>query len=306
MSAWSMSMRSLAPSATKPDSAAIRPVRLCGTPSGPISPRTLADSGKFVSRLLSSTRAASRRSLAETCRPSISMLWAPSRVGLIAAVNPQGRPALSEPRVTTTPPPRGRSRLSVMSRNDQRLPVRVSSTVRLPSLSPSSRNSWPSRPDSPMPSIHDNSAAKMSLVCRAGAAGAGVATPPVGDVAASAPLTAAATGAAAVAIGCLLAPAKTVTSPSCSMRTAISAPTRLRLSARMWPLSRLMPETRTSALGALATTVPSGSRTTMSRMRTAAPPFSVRSICVPPTSTRCSLPKFSSMAEASHGVATSS
>ena len=37
----------------------------------------------------------------------------------------------------------------------------------------------------------------------------------------------------------------------------------------MWPLSRLMPETRTSAFGALATIVPSESRTTMSRRRTA-------------------------------------
>ena len=42
-----------------------------------------------------------------------------------------------------------------------------------------------------------------------------------------------ANSAAAVAIGCLSAPAKMVTPPSCSMRTAISAPTRLRLSARM-------------------------------------------------------------------------
>ena len=67
-----------------------------------------------------------------------------------------------------------------------------------------------------------------------------------------------------------------------------------------------MPETRTSAFGALATTVPSASRTTMSRMRTAVPPFSVRSIWVPPTSTWWLLPKFSSIAEASHGVTTSS
>ena len=74
----------------------------------------------------------------------------------------------------------------------------------------------------------------------------------------------------------------------------------------MWPLSRLSPETCTSAFGALATIVPSASRTTMSRMRTAVPPLSVRSICVPPTSTRRPLPKFSSIAEASQGVTTSS
>ena len=46
-----------------------------------------------------------------------------------------------------------------------------------------------------------------------------------------------------------------------------------------------MPETRTSAFGALATTAPSASRTTMSRMRTAVPPLSVCSIWVPPTTT---------------------
>ena len=86
------------------------------------------------------------------------------------------------------------------------------------------------------------------------------------------------TGTEAVAIGRLSAPAKMVTPPFCSIRTAISAPTRLRLSARMWPLNRLMPETRTSAFGALATTVPSASRTMMSRMRTAVAPLSVRSI----------------------------
>ena len=41
----------------------------------------------------------------------------------------------------------------------------------------------------------------------------------------------------------------------------------------MWPLRRLNPETCTSAFGALATIVPSASRTTMSRIRTAVPPF---------------------------------
>ena len=97
-----------------------------------------------------------------------------------------------------------------------------------------------------------------------------------------------------------------MTPPSGSMRTARAAPTRLRLSARIWPLNRLKPETWISAFGALATTVPSGSRTTISRTRTAAPPFSVRSNWVPPTSTRSRLPKFSSIADTSHGVKTSS
>ncbi len=49
----------------------------------------------------------------------------------------------------------------------------------------------------------------------------------------------AATGAA-TAIGRLSAPANTVRRPSASIRTAISAPTRLRLCARSWPNNRLL------------------------------------------------------------------
>ena len=112
--------------------------------------------------------------------------------------------------------------------------------------------------------------------------------------------------AEAVAIGRLLAPANTVTRPSVSMRTDISAPTRLRLSARTLPVSRLVPEMPTSAFGALATMVPSASRTTMSRKRNDVRPFSSRSIWVPPTDTVCLPPKFCSIAAFSHGVATSS
>src|SRR5262249_56865707 len=48
--------------------------------------------------------------------------------------------------------------------------------------------------------------------------------------------------AEAVTNGRLLLPAKTVTLLSDSMRTAISAPTRLSRSARMRPASRLAPE----------------------------------------------------------------
>ena len=62
----------------------------------------------------------------------------------------------------------------------------------------------------------------------------------------------------------------------------------------------------TSAFGALATTVPSASRTTMSRKRNEVRPFSSRSICVPPTVTVCLPPKFFSIAAFSHGVAMSS
>ena len=89
----------------------------------------------------------------------------------------------------------------------------------------------------------------------------------------------------AVTNGRLLAPAKTVTLLSGSMRTCISAPTRLSRSARTRPVNRPEPETPTSAFGALATTVPSASRTTMSRMRSAVRPLASRSSCVPPTST---------------------
>ena len=109
----------------------------------------------------------------------------------------------------------------------------------------------------------------------------------------------------AVAIGRLSAPANTVTSPSFSMRTAVSAPTRLRLTARTLPDSRLMPERPISAFGALATTVPSASRTTMSRRRNEVWPVSSRSIWVPPTMTVWLAPKFSAMAAFSHGVAMS-
>src|SRR6516225_5016572 len=63
-----------------------------------------------------------------------------------------------------------------------------------------------------------------------------------------------ATRGAALAIGWLSAPeANTVILPSRSIRTASSAPSKLKLSARMCPLSRLKPETRISAFGALAT-----------------------------------------------------
>ena len=86
--------------------------------------------------------------------------------------------------------------------------------------------------------------------------------------------------------GRLLLPAKTVTVLSGSMRTAISAPTRLSRSARMRPVSRAEPEMPTSAFGALATTVPSASRTTMSRMRSDVRALlASRSSWVPPIST---------------------
>ena len=169
------------------------------------------------------------------------------------AVSPHGRSALSEPTVTSTPPPRARSTLRLMSRNVQRLPVRSSLTVRFPFLRPSSRRSWPSRPLSPMASIQRQQAGeqlarptrrRQLFRGRDGSRGSraqrrsGRLRHPV-PARSGRDRVAAAAGTAAVAIGCLSAPAKMVTPPSCSMRTAISAPTRLRLSARIWPRSRL-------------------------------------------------------------------
>ncbi len=300
----------------------MRPASVCGSPSAPITPLMLADSGKSVTKLPLPTRAASIRSLASTRRASSATLRAPLPIGVIEAEIAHGRSRLSEPMVTSTPPC-ARSTLRLMSLKVQRLPVRASSTVRLPLLSPSSRNSWPSRPVSPISSIQDNSAAKTSRAWRGGAGAASADGAVANAVAGGIPVVAAdramppsrcwreasvaaVTGTEAFAIGCLSAPANTVTPPSASMRTAISAPTRLRLSARIWPLNRLLPDTRTSAFGALATIVPSASRTTMSRSRTAVPPLSVRSIWVPPTSTWRLLPKFSSIAAASQGVTMSS
>ncbi len=105
-----------------------------------------------------------------------------------------------------------------------------------------------------------------------------------------------------VARGRFSVPVDTETLPSVSTRTASSAPTRLSRSARGLPLNRLALENPTSALGALAISVPSRSRTLMSRMRMAARPCSSRSSTVPPTSMRNWLPTFSAIAAVSHGV----
>ena len=157
----------------------------------------------------------------------------------------------------------------------QRLPLRWSSTIRLPFLRPSSRRSWPSRPVAPRPSIQPSRPATSCEPARSAPGGGGE---PAGWLGCAAGKV-----AAAVAIGRLLAPANTVTRPSVSMRTDSSAPTRLRLDARRLPVSRPAPDMPTSAFGALATTVPSASRTTMSRKRSDVRPFSSRSIWVPPT-----------------------
>ena len=108
-----------------------------------------------------------------------------------------------------------------------------------------------------------------------------------------------------VASGLAVSPADTVTWPSGVIRTASSASTRLRLSARSRPIRSAVPDSFTSAFGAVATMTWSRSRTTMSRMRTAIRIRPARSICVPPTATVLPWPIFSSIAAASQGVATS-
>ena len=187
-------------------------------------------------------------------------------------------------------------------------------------MRPISARSRPSSPLASRLSIQASSTAKSGTPLRVTAdAAGGVGVPGTGGAAApsaAARSSFAAAGAGpespgaaladAVTKGRLLPPAKTVTLLSDSIRTAISAPTRLRRSARMRPVSRPVPETPTSAFGALATTVPSASRTTMSRMRSDVRPFASRSIWVPPISTSWPAPKFSLIAAVSHGVAISS
>ena len=102
-----------------------------------------------------------------------------------------------------------------------------------------------------------------------------------------------------------MSPADTETWPSGEMRIASSASTRLRLSARSRPINSAVPESLTSAFGAVATIARSRSRTTMSRMRTAMRMRPARSIWVPPISTVLPWPIFSSIAGASQGVAMS-
>ncbi len=238
-------------------------------------------------------------SRADTLRASTPTARMPSASGRIAALSTQGRAGLSDSSRKITPPSAGRVRLALIRSNFHCLPLRLSSTSRLPFFRPSSRRSLPSKPVAPAPSIQairpvtsSNIRTQRTLRCVC----IGLPEPAGASVRAGAPVT----------IGRLSAPAKIVTRPSVSIRTAISAPTRLRLCARTWPVSKPRPEIPTSALGALATTVPSASRTTMSRSRSEVRPVSSRSICVPPTTTVFLPPKFSSIAAFSQGVAISS
>ncbi len=239
------------------------------------------------------------------------MMRRPCWVGIIVARISQGRSAASEPTVKAMPPPFGRVTLRSILVNVHCLPLRASSTVRLPPLRPISVRSRPSSPLASRLSIQASSAAKSGRPARpvapaAGAAGAAATGAAVLSEDSVVPVMTGVEDAEAVTKGRCLLPANTVTLLSDSMRTAISAPTRLSRSARMRPVIRPVPETPTSAFGALATIVPSASRTTMSRMRNAVRPLASRSSWVPPTSTSWPPPKFSLIAAVSHGVARSS
>ena len=168
-----MRLSSSLASPIEPASATMRPVSVCGKPSGPISPLMLADSGVSIRELaIAETRG--QQKVARRDAAGFELDFAEALAGRRDRGRkiPTAVPGLSEPMVTSTPP-RGRSTPRLMSWNVQCLPVRASSTVRLPFLRPSSRRSWPSRPVSPMPSIQDNSAAKTSRARRDGTAGVG-------------------------------------------------------------------------------------------------------------------------------------
>ncbi len=302
--AWSTLRLTRLPSSLSemvPEPTSTWPCTTRGVPSAAISARMLVDSGRSASTSSSLMRSARRMSRIATWRASMPTARTPSASGRMAALSAQARFGLSDSRRNITPPCAGRCRLALMRSKVQRLPLRLSSTIRLPFLRPSSPRSWPSRPLAPSASIQASTPAKFWKPARSAPGGS------AGSAAALAGGAAGCTGAAgALAIGRLSAPANTITRPSVSMRTDISAPTRLRLCARTWPRNRPMPESPTSAFGALATMVPSASRTTTLSRRSEVRPFSSRSICVPPTVTVCLPPKFSSMAAFSQGVATSS
>ena len=260
-----------------------RPLAICGVPSDATSPRIVAEIEPSASKLLQSTRSASRRSRSDTLRASKLTARTPLPIGFTVACTSQGRAASSEPSANSSSPECGRVRLTRMFSNFDWWPLRTSSTTRLPLLRPISVRSPPSRPSAPRLSSQPRKLAKLSCGVRLSpprasplreAEGAGVAG---ADGATAASDTVVASGPRA-------APVDTDTRPSASTRIASSAPTRLMRSARGVPLNRLALDSPTSAFGALPISAPSRSRTLMSRMRMAARPCSSRSSTVPPTS----------------------
>ena len=105
-----MSMRTsrLARSMMLPFSASTWPCTARGVPSGAISARTLADSGKSLSMSPWSRRSASRISRAETLRASMPTARMPSLKGRMAADKSHGAAGFSDLTRNTTPPCFGR------------------------------------------------------------------------------------------------------------------------------------------------------------------------------------------------------
>ena len=249
------------------------------------------------------TRIASRMLAAGTLSARRSTDRTPFCCGPTTTLSDHGR-APSSPRLTATPPPLGRRMLRLILSNVHLLPRCWSSTTRLPFLRPISFRFCPSRPVRLRLSSQSRPASNPFCVVSGAVATAPCAGTVTwrGNVGA---MPASRFEATPVASGFAVSPADTVTWPSGVIRTASSASTRLRLSARSRPIRSAVPDSFTSAFGAVATMTWSRSRTTISRMRTAIRIRPARSICVPPTATVLPWPIFSSIAAASQGVATS-
>ena len=302
--AWSTLRLTRLPSSLSemvPEPTSTWPCTTRGVPSAAISARMLVESGRSASTSSSLMRSARRMSRIATWRASMPTARTPSASGRMAALSAQARFGLSDSRRNITPPCAGRCRLALMRSKVQRLPLRLSSTIRLPFLRPSSPRSWPSRPLAPSASIQASTPAKFwkpartrawrqrRLGRRLGRRRCGLHRR--GRRTRDRPLVGAGKHDHA-AVGF---------DAHRHFRADQIEALRAHLAAK-----QPMPESPTSAFGALATMVPSASRTTTLSRRSEVRPFSSRSICVPPTVTVCLPPKFSSMAAFSQGVATSS
>ena len=160
--------------------------------------------------------------------------------------------APSSPRLSATPPPLGRRRLRLIFSKVHLLPRCWSSTTRLPFFRPISLRFCPSRPVRLRLSSQSRPASNPFCVVSGAVRPRLVRAraPDAGNVGAR---PASLLEATPVASGLAVSPAETVTWPSGVMRTASSASTRLRLSARSRPISSAVPESFTSAFGAVAT-----------------------------------------------------
>ena len=118
--------------------------------------------GMSASAAPSPTRSARRRSLGERSRRTASIARCPCPRGVTVAVIDHGPSAPRELTAKATPPSLGRVRLRLISAKDHRLPVRVSSTTRLPFFTPISVRSPPSGPSASSASSQPSSVAQTS------------------------------------------------------------------------------------------------------------------------------------------------